>query len=117
MRPLSDRERKTKRAGIDMVKSTVTKTKPDSGEAGGTGTTRKPEKPKKSYRPFIIQAWCKKCGICVAFCPKQVYRCDDKGVHVEKPEECIGCRFCEMHCPDLAVSVQERDAAPGGKPS
>jgi 2-oxoglutarate ferredoxin oxidoreductase subunit delta len=53
----------------------------------------------------------------VAFCPKQVYRCDDKGVHVEKPEECIGCRFCEMHCPDLAVSVQERDAAPGRKSS
>jgi 2-oxoglutarate ferredoxin oxidoreductase subunit delta len=100
-----------------MVKAPVTKTKPDSKEPGGAGDARKPEKPKKSYRPFIIQAWCKKCGICVAFCPKQVYRCDDKGVHVDRPEECIGCRFCEMHCPDLAVSVQERDAAPVGKSS
>lgn len=100
-----------------MVKSTVTKTKPDTGKAEGTGAVRKPEKPKKSYRPHVIQAWCKKCGICEAFCPKHVYRLDDKGVHVEKPEECIGCRFCEMHCPDLAISVQERDAAQGVKPS
>lgn len=98
-----------------MVKSTVTKTKPEIGETVAAGTARKPEKPKKSYRPFIIRAWCKNCGICAAFCPKQVFRCDDAGAHVEKPEECIGCRFCEMHCPDLAISVQERDAVPGEK--
>jgi 2-oxoglutarate ferredoxin oxidoreductase subunit delta len=100
-----------------MVKTTAAKAKPDSRDAGGAGGARKPEKQKKSYRPFIIQAWCKHCGICAAFCPKNVYRCDDKGVHVEKPEDCIGCRFCEMHCPDLAISVQERDAAPGVKTS
>jgi 2-oxoglutarate ferredoxin oxidoreductase subunit delta len=100
-----------------MVKATVTREKPASREAEGTRGARKPEKQKKSYRPFIIQAWCKKCGICVAFCPKQVYRCDDKCVHVERPEECIGCRFCEMHCPDLAIAVKERDDAPGVKTS
>ncbi len=100
---------------MDRMKSTVTKTKPESGETGGAGTTRKPEKPKKRYQPFIIRAWCKNCGICAAFCPKQVYRRDDTGAYVEKPEECIGCRFCEMHCPDLAISVQERDSAPGEK--
>ncbi len=100
-----------------MVKSTVTKTRPDSGQTAGVGTSRKPEKPKKRFQPFIIRAWCKNCGICAAFCPKQVLRCDDTGAHVDKPEECIGCRFCEMHCPDLAISVQERDAAPGGTSS
>jgi 2-oxoglutarate ferredoxin oxidoreductase subunit delta len=100
-----------------MVKTTVTKTRPESGETSGTGAARKAEKPKKIYRPFIIQAWCKKCGICVAFCPKHVYRCDDKCVHVENPEECIGCRFCEMHCPDLAIAVKEQAAAPGVKSS
>jgi len=100
-----------------MVKAPVTKTKPDSREPGGAGDARKPEKSKKRYQPFIIRAWCKNCGICAAFCPKSVLRCDDTGAHVEKPEECIGCRFCEMHCPDLAISVQERDAAPGGKSS
>jgi 2-oxoglutarate ferredoxin oxidoreductase subunit delta len=91
------------KTGSDMSKAPVTKTKPDSREPGGTGDARKPEKPKKSFRPFIIQAWCKKCGICVAFCPKQVYRCDDKGVHVDRPQEC-GCRFCGVHCPS-GISV------------
>ena len=100
-----------------MAKPTVTKTRPDSAETAGAGTTPKPGKPKKRYQPFIIRAWCKNCGICEAFCPKGVFRRDDAGAHVEKPEECIGCRFCEMHCPDLAISVQERDAAPGGEAS
>ena len=100
-----------------MAKPTVTKTRPGSVETAGAGTTPKPGKPKKRYQPFIIRAWCKNCGICEAFCPKGVFRRDDTGAHVEKPEECIGCRFCEMHCPDLAVSVQERDAAPGGEAS
>ena len=98
-----------------MVKPTVTKTRPDSAEKAGSGTTPKSEKPKKRYQPFIIRAWCKNCGICAAFCPKHVLRCDDTGAHAEKPEECIGCRFCEMHCPDLAISVQELDAEPGEK--
>lgn len=98
-----------------MVKSTVTKREPDSGVTAGAGTTRRPEKPKKRYQPFVIRAWCKNCGICAAFCPKHVLHCDDSGAHVAMPEECIGCRFCEMHCPDLAISVQEREAPPGGK--
>ena len=100
-----------------MAKPGGTKTNSVPGEKDGTGTAPKPEKRKKRYRPFIIRAWCKNCGICAAFCPKQVLRCDDTGAHVDKPEECIGCRFCEMHCPDLAISVQERDAAPGGTSS
>jgi len=66
-------------------------------------------KRKKAYTPVIIPAWCKSCGICSAFCPKKVIGCDDTGAPViEKPDECIGCRFCELHCPDFAITVQER---------
>nr|WP_035246180.1 4Fe-4S binding protein [Desulfogranum mediterraneum] len=52
--------------------------------------------------------WCKACGICMAFCPKQIISADKAGKPVIKePEKCIGCRFCEIHCPDFAITVSE----------
>lgn len=67
------------------------------------------QKPKTRYDPVIFRDWCKACGICTAFCPKQVIglRSDGKPV-IERPDDCIGCRFCELHCPDFAISVRER---------
>ena len=69
------------------------------------------KKPKKEYTQTIFRDWCKACGICAAFCPKQVIglRSDGKPV-IERPDDCIGCRFCELHCPDFAISVRERRA-------
>jgi 2-oxoglutarate ferredoxin oxidoreductase subunit delta len=64
---------------------------------------------KKQYDPVIISAWCKSCGICSEFCPKHVIGTNDMGAPVvERPDECIGCRFCELHCPDFAITVKER---------
>jgi 2-oxoglutarate ferredoxin oxidoreductase subunit delta len=68
------------------------------------------KKHKNRYRPVIIPAWCKSCGICSAFCPKKVIGSDVTGAPViEKPDDCIGCRFCELHCPDFAITVKERN--------
>ncbi|MCS7280977.1 MAG: 4Fe-4S binding protein [Desulfobacterota bacterium] len=56
----------------------------------------------------IYRAWCKCCGICVAFCPKGVLAKDELGYpFVEKPDECIRCRWCELRCPDFAITVLE----------
>ncbi|MBU0994082.1 MAG: 4Fe-4S binding protein [Proteobacteria bacterium] len=54
----------------------------------------------------INRDWCKGCGICVHFCPKEVLDLDqeDKAVPV-KPDQCICCMMCEMRCPDLAIDV------------
>ena len=54
----------------------------------------------------INAAWCKGCGICVAFCPKDVLELDtaDK-VFAARPEACIYCRDCELRCPDLAIAI------------
>lgn len=70
----------------------------------------KKEKPRKQhYDQIIFRDWCKACGICSAFCPKEVIGKDKKGAPViERPDECIGCRFCELHCPDFAITVIER---------
>ncbi len=66
------------------------------------------KKANKRHQHTIFSDWCKKCGICVAFCPRQVLERDGKGAPVPKrPQDCIGCRLCELRCPDFAITVKE----------
>jgi 2-oxoglutarate ferredoxin oxidoreductase subunit delta len=45
----------------------------------------------------------------MAFCPKKIILADRNGKPVvEEADKCIGCRFCELHCPDFAITVSER---------
>lgn len=61
-------------------------------------------KKKKKHR--INREWCKGCGICVEFCPKEVLvLADDGKVKVEDPDKCIACGLCEMRCPDIAIEL------------
>ncbi|MDY0274704.1 MAG: 4Fe-4S binding protein [Desulfomicrobium sp.] len=63
-------------------------------------------KKKGLVKVTIYPAWCKGCGICVAFCPAQVLQLGADGkAHVVRESECISCGFCELHCPDFAISV------------
>lgn len=51
---------------------------------------------------------CKGCGICAAFCPKQVLEIDKLGkVFVAHHEKCIACGQCELRCPDYAIFVDK----------
>jgi 2-oxoglutarate ferredoxin oxidoreductase subunit delta len=64
--------------------------------------------PRKEFEHDIYRAWCKECGLCAAFCPKGVIELDDTGAPViAHPERCTGCGWCELHCPDFAISVRE----------
>lgn len=58
---------------------------------------------------------CKGCDICVAKCPAGVLSMQldskkvlGKVVKVLYPESCIGCRECELHCPDFAIYVADK---------
>ena len=56
----------------------------------------------------INKDWCKKCGICTAFCPKNVFEKDGGNLPVPvRADSCTGCRLCEMRCPDFAIAVED----------
>ena len=58
----------------------------------------------------VFPNWCKGCDLCVEFCPAGVLELGAKGwVVVAHPEKCTACRWCELHCPDFAICVTERD--------
>lgn len=63
-------------------------------------------KRKELPRIDIYRAWCKACGICVAFCPTGVLEVDEAGYpRVKDIEKCIHCGWCEIRCPDFAITV------------
>lgn len=54
----------------------------------------------------VNRDWCKGCGICVHFCPKNVLELDEKEkVHAPRAQDCICCELCELRCPDFAIEV------------
>ncbi|MFZ7128110.1 MAG: 4Fe-4S dicluster domain-containing protein [Desulfobacterales bacterium] len=62
---------------------------------------------KKLKEHRINRDWCKGCGICVHFCPKNVLELDEEEKAVAaRLEHCIACRLCEIRCPDLAIEIE-----------
>ncbi len=52
----------------------------------------------------IKKNWCKRCGICIWICPKQVIdRLQDGTVEIVHLDRCISCGLCVAHCPDYAI--------------
>jgi 2-oxoglutarate ferredoxin oxidoreductase subunit delta len=67
------------------------------------------QKPRRRVRGEVrvFDNWCKGCGICIAFCPQQVFEANGEGrPKIAHPERCTGCHWCDTHCPDLAISVK-----------
>jgi 2-oxoglutarate ferredoxin oxidoreductase subunit delta len=58
---------------------------------------------KENLTLKIKKDWCKGCGICVAFCPKQVLDLKDEKIEIVDMEKCIKCGLCELRCPDFAI--------------
>jgi 2-oxoglutarate ferredoxin oxidoreductase subunit delta len=65
---------------------------------------------RRRGRVRVFRNWCKGCGLCIAFCPQQVF--EEGPEHrpvVAHQERCIACRWCTIHCPDFAILVEEID--------
>jgi 2-oxoglutarate ferredoxin oxidoreductase subunit delta len=64
--------------------------------------------------------WCKGCNICIDRCPVDALEESDKlnrrGIRPPKLKEkndCNYCRYCELICPDLAITViPDKDKKP-----
>ena len=61
--------------------------------------------PKRKIRIDFSQKFCKQCGICIRFCPEQVYEWREGYPAVTEIDKCTGCLQCEMRCPDFAIEV------------
>jgi 2-oxoglutarate ferredoxin oxidoreductase subunit delta len=64
---------------------------------------------------WVDTSRCKACDVCVSLCPAGVLAMAPAPnsilgsmIEVVEPEACIGCRDCELHCPDFAIFVAER---------
>ena len=69
-----------------------------------------PRKSKGKNKVTVYPDWCKGCGICVEFCPCKVLGLSLEGkAVVEREEDCIRCGFCELHCPDFAIVVRDKE--------
>lgn len=76
---------------------------------------KKQEEPveEQDAKVSLYRAWCKRCGICVAFCPVQALEKDEWDYpYVARPEKCTLCHQCEKLCPDFAIGVGEAPGKP-----
>lgn len=65
----------------------------------------------KVFDVLINKGWCKGCGLCIAVCPKKVLELNDRvKCEAVRVADCIGCHQCDNICPDLAVTVKERES-------
>jgi 2-oxoglutarate ferredoxin oxidoreductase subunit delta len=63
----------------------------------------------------VYRSWCKRCGICEAFCPKGALERDAQGFPRWKdPQLCVACHLCELRCPDFAIEVEVEEEGRNG---
>lgn len=76
--------------------------------------TAKAARKRRQFKVFFHEAYCKGCGICSEMCPKETLRIGERLgplgyflAEVQNISTCNGCRYCEIACPDMAVTVVE----------
>lgn len=63
-------------------------------------------------RITINEAYCKRCGLCIAFCSKKVYAPARDGLPVPVAvERCNACGLCDLRCPDFAITLEVGESA------
>ena len=63
---------------------------------------------------YIDKEKCVRCGLCVTYCPQDVFRKDEeKRPVITYLQDCQSCFLCEKYCPEHAISVSaDRERRP-----
>lgn len=57
----------------------------------------------------VYKRWCKQCNICVEFCPPHCLEVGTDGYpFLARIDKCIDCGWCEIRCPDFAITNNPR---------
>lgn len=60
-----------------------------------------------NYRMTHAHERCKKCGLCIAFCPCDVLKEDENGYpYAANPQLCVGCTTCAGNCPTRSLTIE-----------
>ena len=68
---------------------------------------------EEEEKVHVFAAWCKKCNICISFCPTGALVANKDGLPVLIPEKCTQCGMCELRCPDFAITVKPKGLTEG----
>lgn len=92
-----------------MVEEETTSGPPQSSSPA----RRKARRPARRGQVRVFGHWCKGCGLCIAYCPRDVFvsGADGRPLPVYA-ERCTACMWCVEHCPDFAIVVQPIDGDP-----
>lgn len=76
-------------------------------------SSQRDKRTQSEPRIEFFRSWCKKCGLCAAFCPKGVLAQDHDGSpYVANADACNACLLCEIRCPDFAIKVTRQSEQP-----
>lgn len=63
----------------------------------------------------IDRELCKGCGLCIHYCPKNLFCIDTEGMNtkgthpaaIRDDSGCILCQSCVRMCPDMAITLEK----------